>query len=186
LFQYEGTTDFTAMWVEGKRAFELRGEFDDVDAYRAVAATLQAVDQDTWLAALPQRVVPPEERAAVVEDMLADIPVHPDVDVARLKNSASVNDRYQLGAHVTSAVACQWVEQWVEAKASGDTASQREATDAMATSRDWNVLKEMENDGGWSDSLWDYADAMQDDSEILMGRPMTIDESYKQSLGCGE
>jgi hypothetical protein len=186
LFQYEGTTDFTAMWVDGNRAFELRGVFPDVDAYRTVAATLETVDQGTWLAALPQRVVPPEDRAAVVDEMLADIPLHPDVDVARLKNSDSVSDRYQLGAHVTGAVACEWVEQWVEAKASGNAGSQREATEAMATSRDWAILKEMDRDGGYPDSIWDYADAMKDDSRLLMGRPMTIDESYKQSLGCDE
>jgi hypothetical protein len=56
----------------------------------------------------------------------------------------------------------------------------------MATSRDWAILNEMDSKGDYPEVIWDYADAMQDDSELLMGRPMTIDESYEQSLGCGE
>jgi hypothetical protein len=185
LIQYEGTTDFTAQWLDGDFSLELRGVFPDVDEYRAVATTLQFVDERTWLAAMPESVVVPDDRDATVESMLADIPVHASVRVEELKSEGLVNDRYQLGARVTGAVACAWIEQWVDAKAKGDDASAQEASDAMATSRTWSMLIEMKDQGGWSQVVWQYADAMVGNGQIPAGRPMTLVEGYGDGLGCG-
>lgn len=180
LFRYEGTTDFTTLWRDGDLSLELRGVFPTVHAYRAVADTLDRVDEEAWMAALPQDAVPPAERPAVVDEMLSDVPVHPDVDVARLKQSRTVSDRHQLGARVTAAVACAWIEQWVE----GDVSDRREAVDAMATARRWSILREMERDGAWSEAVWEYADAMAGDGRVAGGSPMTLGESYRNGLGC--
>jgi hypothetical protein len=184
LFQYEGTTDFTAHWRDGDHSLQLRGVFPSVDDYRAVAASLEPVDVDTWLSAMPESVVRPTARAASVEAMLADIPVHPRVDVERLKSSGRVSDRYQLGAAVTGAVACAWLEQWVDATAKGDEAPAQEAVDAMATSHDWAILLEMDEEGDWPEAIWQYTDAMQGNDPIPQGRIMTIEESYQSALGC--
>jgi hypothetical protein len=126
----------------------LGGLFPDVDAYRSVAASIRRVDVNSWLSALPKSVVQPYARASSVESMLADIPVHPSVDVKELKASPNVRDRYQLGAEVTSAVSCAWISQWVVAFNDGDDAAAREAVDAMTTARDWTVLHEMNDEGG--------------------------------------
>lgn len=184
LFRYEGTTDFTAMWVDGDLSLELRGRFESVHAYRAVAETLDRVDEETWLAALPDDTVTPEERAATVDEMLTGVPVHPDARIEPLKRASTTSDRYQLGAQVTSAVACAWIEQWVEARESGDERAAREAVDAMASSKRWPVLEEMKRQGGWSEVVWEYADAMAGDGLVPGGRRMTIVESYLDGLGC--
>lgn len=180
LVQYEGTTDFTALWLDGDLSLELRGQFENVHAYGAVAETLGRVDEETWLAALPEDTVTPDERAAVVDEMLADVPIHPDARIASLKNAATMSDRYQLGARATAAVACEWIEQWLKA----DAAGKGEAVEAMSTSRKWAILQEMAPQGGWSEVVWEYADAMAGDGRVPGGRPMTVVESYRDGLGC--
>jgi hypothetical protein len=184
LFQYEDTTYFTALWRDGDHSLELSGAFPNMAEYRAVAETLQTVDVNTWLSAMPESVVKPDARAASVEEMLADIPVHPRVDVDRLKASERVTERYQLGAKVTGAVACAWIGQWVEATSEGDERRARKAVDAMATSHNWAILNEMNEAGDWPEVLWELADAMPDDATVSGGRPMTIAESYESALGC--
>jgi hypothetical protein len=184
VIQYEGTTVFTAVWRDGKHSLELSGTFPTVDEFRAVASTLTAVDVDTWLSAMPDSVVKPQGRAESVDKMVADIPMHPSVNLDKLRASELVSDRYQLGAKVTSAVACAWIDQWVTARAAGDDQRARQAVDAMATSRDWAILQEMSAEGGWSDVLWEYADAMPDNGSVSGGRPLTIEESYESALGC--
>ncbi|HEV2756143.1 MAG TPA: hypothetical protein VG318_10275 [Actinomycetota bacterium] len=184
LFQYEGTTDFTAMWLHEGRSLELRGVFPTVDDFRAIAATVRPVDGDTWVAALPEDAVAPGERPETVDEMLAGLPVHPDVDVEALKGARTVNDRYQVGAEVVSALACEWIEQWVDARESGDGPRAREAESAMATSREWAILVEMDEGGDFSEVVWEYADAMATDGEVPGGRPLTAAGSYRNALGC--
>ena len=184
LFQYEGTTDFTALWRDGDHSLELRGVFPSVDDYRAVAATLQRVDVNTWLSAMPESVVKPDIRAASVDEMLADIPVHPSVDVEKLKASELVTDRYQLGAKVTGAVACAWIGQWVDATSKGNEGRAQEAIEAMASSHNWAILIEMDQEGDWPEVMWELADAMPNNAKVSGGRPLTIVESYQYSLGC--
>ena len=184
LFQYEGTTDFTAMWLDGPLSLELRGVFDTVEDYRAVAETLAFVDEETWLAAMPGDTITPDQRAAVVDEMLADIPLHPDVDVEKLKTQHTVSDRYQLGAQVTGAVACAWIEQWIHAIDNGNADKRREAVGAMEGSREWKILIEMRSQGGWSQVVWELADAMTTDDKVSGGTWTTVEESYQSSLGC--
>ena len=184
LFQYQGSTVFTALWRDSRHSLELRGAFPTVADYRTVAESLQSVDVNTWLSAMPESVVKPDVRAASVEEMLVDIPVHPSVDVARLKASERVTDRYQLGAKVTGAVACAWIGQWVEATSEGDGRRAQEAVDAMATSHNWAIINEMNEAGDWPEVVWELADAMPDDATVSGGRPMTIAESYESALGC--
>jgi hypothetical protein len=184
LFRYEGTTDFTALWRDGDHSLELRGVFPTVGQYRAVAATLEAVDVNTWLSAMPESVVRPDIRAASVDEMLADIPVHKSVNVAKLKASERVTDRYQLGAKVAGAVACAWLDQWVDAMSNGNNGRAQEAVAAMTTSHNWAILLEMDEAGDYPEVLWELADAMADNASVSGGRPMSIEESYESALGC--
>jgi hypothetical protein len=184
LFQYEGVTDFTALWRDGDHSLELRGVFPTVGRYRAVAASLQAVDVNTWLSAMPESVVKPDIRAASVDEMFADIPVHPDVDVDKLKASERVTDRYQLGAKVTGAVACAWIDQWIDATSKNNDKRAQEAVDTMATSHNWAILLEMNEAGDYPEAIWEYAEALPENSPVSGGRPMTIEEAYESALGC--
>jgi hypothetical protein len=184
LFQYEGTTDFTGLWRDGDHSLELRGVFPAVADYQAVAETLQKVDINTWLSAMPESVVKPDVRAERVDEMLAGIPVHPSVDVDKLKASERVTDRYQLGAKVTGAVACAWIGQWVDATSKSNEGRAQEAVEAMATSHNWAILIEMDAEGDWPEVLWELADAMPANDTVSGGRPLSIEESYVNALGC--
>lgn len=184
LFRYAGTDDFTALWATGAHAIELRGSAPNADAFRALLESVVQVDVDTWLEALPSNVVVPTARPAVVAEMLADVPTPRGFDRARLARADTVRDRYQLGAVVTGAVACAWIEQWIAARRDGDAGASAEAVEAMATSRRWRVLGELERDGGHPRVIWEYADAIAHDGKVVAGKVLTVEESYKSALGC--
>ena len=184
LFRYTGTDDFTALWATGAHAVELRANAGDMRAFRALLGSVVKVDVDTWLAALPGNVVIPTDRGQVVAEMLADVPTPRTFERSKLEHSNTVRDRYQLGALVTGAVACAWIEQWIEAKRIGDAPAATEAVAAMATSRQWRVLRQMERDGGYSRAIREYADAIASDGTVVGGKVLTVEESYRNALGC--
>lgn len=186
VFRYEESDQFTAIWRDGDHTFELVGEpFGSMDEFRVTAATLSAVDEATWLAAMPDSVVTRDERAAVVAEMLADIPLPPGFDVDALTAAGfGISDRYQLGAEVTGAVACAWIAQWRDAREAGDRQAEVEAVDAMATAHDWEILREMTADGAWSLVLWGYADAIAGDSPADRPGNPPADSGVRSALGC--
>ena len=187
LFQYTGSSDFTALWRVGGNTMELRGVFPTRADYLAVAGTLEPVDVDTWLRAMPASVVRPDQRSDAVRGMLKGIPLPAGFDVDALVGRTTVSDRYQLGAAVSGAVACGWIESWVTATAHGDTAAAHEAAQAMAGSHHWAILNEMNPDGDYPEVLWEYADAMNGIRDLDPNRqPMKFDvaTTYRQALGC--
>ena len=155
---YEDGADFATMLSpQGAVFVEIRGKLASKDEYETVLHSLRAVDVDTWLGAMPASVVRPESRAAVVEGMLQGVPIPPGFDVTALENESSVLDRYQLGAKVTGAVSCDWLERWAAAADAGDAARAQASVNAMATSPDWPVLRQMADEGGWSSTVWMFA-----------------------------
>ena len=58
------------------------------------------------------------------------------------------------------------------------------AAAALATSHQWRVLDEMNTEGDYPEVLWQYADALQADGTVLGGKRLTIEESYRDALGC--
>jgi hypothetical protein len=177
---------FVAQWTDRQYELELWGYLPDTDAFLEVAATVEAVDAVTWLAALPESAVSPEGLAGTVQTMLADVPIPPGLDPHALAPAGDVvRDRYHLGADVTGAVACAWISRWVDATARGDTAAGQEAVEAMATSRQWDILQEMEPQGGWSEEVWEMSAAIAGDGTVDRGRPdIPVAEEYVSSLGC--
>jgi hypothetical protein len=141
------------------------GQADSSEQFLDLLGTIYAADVDTWLEALPPRFVKPLERPEVVDEMLADVPIPASIDVEELKSDQSSKDRYQLGAEVTGAVACAWLDQWGAAVQSGDKAAADEAVQAMSTSRDWAILKEMAKEGGFSQVVWEYSRDMEHDNQ---------------------
>lgn len=175
-----GDNEYEAIWSEGDRALDARGNFSTQQRFVAVATSLHRVDVNTWLDAMPASVVKPGSRSAVVAKMLADIPQPKGFDAGKLGHSGNVNDRYQLGAKVSGAVSCAWVHQW----AHGGAAAKNEAAAAMKTSRHWAILQEMNAQGDYPDVVWEIADYMNGKHNIitLSGRP--LEEWAKPALGC--
>jgi hypothetical protein len=150
----------------------------------AEAAPRLLLREPGWLSALPESVVKPSGRAQVVQDMLARIPLPPGFDVSSLEAGDTVRGRYRLGAQVAGAVACAWIERRLAARASGDEGAARAAVDAMATSRTWPVLLELDSEGDYPEVLWEYADAMAG-APVPAGRArVSVEESYSAALGC--
>lgn len=178
--------EFIALWRDRDYGVELRVGMPDAAAFETLAASVEAVDADDWLAALPASVVRPDDRAAVVDQMLADIPLPSGFDPAPLmRDDGVVAERYQLGARVTGAVACGWIGQWVDAASRGDTVAAQQAVDAMNSSFDWDVLRQMEPEGGWSSAVWELATAITTGGTVDGGSPgMPVADVYREALGC--
>ncbi len=184
VFQSGG--EFVALWRDRGYGVELRARVPDADAFLALAASVERVGAEEWLAALPASVVRPADRAAVAEQMLADIPLPAGFDTAPLlRDDGLVTDRYQLVARVTMPVTCAWVGQWVDATAAADAAAAQEAVDAMATSFDWDALREIQDEGGLSGVIWELAVAIATDGTVDGGAPdIPVADVYRESLGC--
>jgi len=169
----------------GDVVFELAGTttppFEETE-FRSLLGSLTIVDEETWLAAIPESVV--TDRATAVAEYLADIPLPTGFDSAALAQGPA-EDWYQVGADVTGAVSCAWIEQWMAGKAAGNQTIVDEAVAAMATSRDWDVLVEMSSPGDFPEAVWQYADAMAGDGTIGAGGMTTVEESYRQALCSG-
>jgi hypothetical protein len=186
--------DFATMLPpQGKVFVEIRVGFGggglDEDTYRQVIESLRAVDVDTWLGAMPATVVRPVDRAGTVDEMLTDIPLPPGFDIGSLRTEDAVLDRYQLGARVTGAVTCGWLDRWVAATRAGDAAGAREAVEALQTSHDWPILHEMTVEGEWPTVVRGFADQLAEGRVGGVGRVDThLDEftrSYSSAFGCG-
>ncbi|CAN5440507.1 hypothetical protein BH24ACT9_BH24ACT9_03520 [soil metagenome] len=146
LFQYPGTDSFTTLWVDGDHSVELRWDQSNEAEFRTLAATIEEVDVEAWLDAMPASVTTPAERDSAVIGVSAGIPVPPGFDQT-LWASNGVTDRYDLGAQVAGSVACAWLDIWVDAEASGDQVAMAQAAEAMASSRSWPILLEMDAEG---------------------------------------
>lgn len=188
-----GPHEFATMLPpQGEVFIEIRGVLP-ADEYRQVVESLQPVSVDEWLAAMPASVVRPTDRAAVVDAMLADVPIPPGFDTSYLEREGSVLDRYELGARVTGAVACEWLKRWAVATEAGDQQTAQRSVDALATSRDWAILRELKTEGGWSQAIWEYADAIATGAhagssgvERIVDDPRQFRISFSAGLGCQE
>ncbi|NYJ02990.1 hypothetical protein HNR19_003688 [Nocardioides thalensis] len=174
LWSYSADDHTVVREVVGDFALELRGTGLAEADFVALLDELVAIAPADLDAHLPDDFVTDTERSAVIEEMLADVPLPDGFVTSRLDVITEV-DRYQLGARVTAAVTCAWIGQFADAKQAGDQAAMDEAAEAMATSRDWAILAEMQADGDWSSVIWDYADT------LAAGK---VPPGHQQGLGC--
>ena len=152
--------EMLALWSEGGYVLELRAAVPDRAGFEERLAWLTKVDLGSWLEAMPPQVVKAGDHDAAVREMLTGIPLPATFAPSRVPDEGLNTDRYQVGAKVTGTVACLWLRQWGEARRSGDEAAAREAERAMATSRRWPILREMNADGDYPEVVWEIAAAM--------------------------
>jgi hypothetical protein len=175
--------DYVAVWAEGDYGVKLTTQFSEPGSFGDLAASVRSVDPETWFAAMPANVVRPVDRAAVADQMLADIPLPAGVDPAGFEAAGGlVADRFHLGGRITLAAACGWVGQWVDATAAGDTVAAQQAVDAMSTSFEWDVLQDMSASSMFPQSVWDFATAIAGDGTVSGGSPVA--DVYVEALGC--
>lgn len=192
VFRYRGGVgdDLTAIWGSGRYSLELRvtagrGSHVSDAQFTAVLRSLKLVSVDAWLGAMPASVVLPQDRDSVVRAMLRGLPLPQGFEAAKLSEGDAVRDRYQLGAAVSGAVACGWIEQWLQAGRDGDAGAAQAASDALLTSHRWPILNEMSVDGDYPEVLWEFADAIAGDGKVAGSRTPNVEQNYRPALGCG-
>jgi hypothetical protein len=184
VYQYTGGSpgdrDITAIWGYDGLTLEYRSAVPDLAVFKQRLASLEAVDVDTWLGAMPASVLGPAGQSTQIAQMLEGIPLPDGFSADDVPTTGLTKDRYQLGAAVSGTVACTWFRDWAEARRDDDSDAVRKAVDAMATAKRWPVLAQMRREGDYPEVLIAYAAAMP--SGKWYGRPLLGD--VNSGLGC--
>jgi hypothetical protein len=182
-----GSGRYRANVLRGFWAWEIDGEpFASRDEFADLIAHLRIVDDAAWEASLPAEITGSTTRSETVSALLAGVSLPDGFDTEALLGGDATMDRYQLVAEVSGAVACAWLDIWFDATDAADAAAARLAADALATSRDWAMLSEIDSQGGWSSVVWEWADAVNGGPGVLTGSgpvPPTRDMAAS-GLGC--
>jgi hypothetical protein len=170
--RYPGSDDYTALW----RNVRARGTAPSAAAFLETLQAIHQVSAQDWLEALPASAVQPRAQAATVEEMLRGVPLPPGFQAPAA--GPETRDRYQLGAKVAGAVVCGWIEAWLR----GDREA---AARALASSREWPLLREMDAAGDYPEVVWQYADAIDGKGAVPGGKlGLSVDGTYKDAFGC--
>jgi hypothetical protein len=171
--------------VRGFWAWEIDGRtFATADEFLETVSRLVTVDDATWEESLPAEIIGPPERAAAIDTILADIPLTADFDRSALTDQDQTSSRYPLAVEVTRAVICAWLDQWFDATDAGDEAAATQAAAALATATDWDILIEIDQEGGWSRNVWELAASIDQDPTAPSDPTATIPDNAATSLGC--
>ena len=183
--QGEGRSRFNV--IRGFWAWEFDSAgFSSADESLAFLSAIRVVDEQTWQTTLPPSIAGSGDRAADVDALLIGVPVPTNVDADALRDSDSFESRYQFIAAVSGSVACGWLDLWFDAETAGDQAGMGGAATALASSRSWAMLLEIADQGGWSQAVWGWADAVNGGPGIASGagpQPPTRDAA-RSGLGC--
>jgi hypothetical protein len=84
-------------------------------------------------------------------------------------------DRYQFGAEVVGSYTCAWLEAYANAVSHDQQRQADEALAVLGTSKQWPILREMDEQGDYPEVLWQIAD------EAKVG---DLQDWYREGLGC--
>jgi hypothetical protein len=143
-----GDRQMSAYWSEDGYLLEMRAAVPDLAAFEERLAWLNRVDSQTWLDAMPAKVVKAADHDAAVREMLRGVPVPGDFTPALIPDAGLTTSRSQVAGAVTNTVSCLWFRQWGEARRTGDRAKKLEAERAMASAKHWPIMRRIEKEGG--------------------------------------
>jgi hypothetical protein len=178
-----GNRQMVAFWSEDGYLLELRASVPDQTGFEERLGWLTKVDSQTWLDAMPAKVVKTADHEVVVREMLKGIPVPSTFKPSRIPNEGLPTDRYQVGADVTATVSCLWFLQWAKARRTGDHAAELEAERAMASSKHWRILREMAKEGAYPETIWELAAEMPSGYREYAGHKWRL-LPQAEALGC--
>lgn len=95
-----------AIWREGDRILSLSAWVPNLAAFRERLSWLRKVDAQTWLDAMPQRVVKAADYGAEMREMLQRLPLPAGFDPSTIPDRRVTTNRYSVGKAVGGAVAC--------------------------------------------------------------------------------
>jgi hypothetical protein len=178
-----GNRTMKAFWREGGYTLEFEAAVPDQAAFEERLAWLTKVDTQSWLEAMPPAVTKAADFKGTVREMVKDIPLPKTFSLSRVPNEGLTTDREAVGSKVAGTVTCLWLQQWDQARRSGDEAAELEAEKAMATSRHWKVLTDVESTNGYSPLVWEVAAAMPKGYVVWAGQHRSL-LGKAEGLGC--
>jgi hypothetical protein len=134
--------EMIATWTEGGVVIELQAAVPDLAGMEERLGWVTKADSQTWLEAMPAKVVKAADFEGSVKEILKGIPLPKTFAISRVPNSGLTTSRDEVASKVTGTVACLWLRQWGEARRDGDEAAEAEAEKAMASSRNWPVFRD--------------------------------------------
>jgi hypothetical protein len=142
------------------------------------------VDSQTWLEAMPAKVVKAAELGRTTREMLRGVPLPKTFAPSRIPDEGLTTSRNQVADKVATTVACLWFRQWGDAVRTGDTAAQTEAERAMATSSHWPLLNPSSREPpGIASSIWQVAEEMPQGYWDFRGHHRDL-LAHAEGLGC--
>ena len=185
--QSNADNQWSVYWMSGNWAFS--ATFSNVDDPAMIPDLLnrfRLVDDSTFATMYEGGdVVTDSNRPATVAAMITDVELPPAVSVSDLANRRGANERYQEVVAVSSAIACSWLEVYFD-NVNTDPATAQAAADSLAASTGWDMLQEIEDQGGWSNAVWEAAAAINGNGPIpdgTDGQAPTRENTYP-GLGC--
>jgi hypothetical protein len=180
-----GDREMVAFWQEDGLLLELRASVPDLAGFEERLGWLTAVDTDTWLDAMPAKVVKSTEHEATVKAMLRGVTVPAGFEASMVPEAGLTTSREQVADETTDTVACLWMRQWGEARAGGDAGAEAEAERAMASSRHWPILRERAGEPGATTPLiWQLAAEVPQGYWDFRGTHRPLLKHAEGMLGC--
>lgn len=177
LFHY-GDRDYEVIWQHGNYEIYLRAHVDSRDDVDALIGGLRLVDDDTWLAAMPDDYVRAVDNSRAVAEISADTPV-PDSFSDLVEDRlyyVDPTDEHALTVETLHWVACSWVREWVQAEWQDEPISiDDELAEVIERADDEDAITE--------ESVWTYARAIVDGETVIDGTLMA--HSAPDDLRCG-
>lgn len=149
-----------AVWREGDQIVTMAAFVHHLGAFRDRLSWLHRVGAESWLEAMPPRVVAAAEYGAEASEMLKGVPLPPSFNPRTIPNRHLTTNKYQIGKAVGGAVACAWFGDWFEARADRDQAAAREARGELLGSGGWPVFREISKEGLYPALVIKFAEAL--------------------------
>jgi len=156
-----GDRTMIAFWSEGGQTLSLKAAVPNQAAFEERLDWLTKVDSQEWLEAMPAAVVKAADFHGTVREMIKGIPLPKTFDISLVPDEGLTTNREEIGSKVAGTISCLWLRQWAGALNNGDAAAAEEAVEAMATSRHWKILTDVESTNGYSPLVWEIAEDMK-------------------------
>ena len=177
-----GDREMVALWSEDGAVLTLRAAVPDLAAFEERLGWLTKVDSQTWLEAMPAKVVDAADIEGTVREMLEGVPLPKTFAYSRVPDEGLTTARDQVVAKATGTVACLWLRQWGEARRTGDEAAEAEAVKALAGAKNWPIFRE-EGQPYPAGEIEEDAAAMPRGYWLYNGHPQNL-LKHAESIGC--
>jgi hypothetical protein len=155
-----GDREMAAIWSEGGNLLTMRAAVPNLAGMRERLEWVTKVDSQTWLEAMPAKVVKSADIEGTEREMLRGIPLPKSFGFSRIPNEGLTTSHGQVLDKVVNTVSCLWFRQWGEARRTGDRAAELEAVHAMQSYKSWPIVRQAEREGGFFESLFKLTKSM--------------------------